>query len=309
MYPADAEARLLALVEVLRRTTQHFKERGIPSARLDAELLLAAVLGLERVGLYLNFDRPLTDDELAALRPLVRRRAGREPLAWILGSRDFWKITLQTPPGVLVPRSDTEILVEAALALIPEDQERFVADVGSGTGAVGLSLAWARPLLKLYATDLSPEALAATRENAAALGVSDRVAVLKGPLLDPVPPRRPIDLVVSNPPYIPSAAFDALAPEIRDHEPRLALDGGTDGLDVYRRLIPAAARRAREAVLVEVGDGQADAVSELFRAAGLTDVRTHADLSGMARVVEGRVPKPSPTSQSPPKGSPSSPGP
>lgn len=277
---------------MLQRTTQHFKERGIPSARLDAELLLAHVLQLERVGLYINFDRPLTDDELAALRPLVRRRGSREPLAWILGSRDFWKISLKTPPGVLVPRGDTEVLVEAALAFLPEDQERFVADVGSGTGAVGLSLAWARPKIKLYATDLSPEALAVTKENARALGVEDRVAVLRGPLLEPIPPARPIDVVVSNPPYIPSADIERLAPEIRDHEPRLALDGGPDGLDVYRTLIPAAARRAREAVLVEVGDGQASAVAALFAAAGLVEVRTHADLSGTARVVEGRVLRP-----------------
>ena len=274
---------------MLQRTTQRFKERGIPSARLDAELLLAHVLHLDRVALYLNFDRPLTEDELAALRPLVRRRSAREPMAWILGSRDFWKIALRTPPGVLIPRGDTEILVEAALALLPEDEERFVADIGSGTGAVGLSLAWARPKLKLYATDLSPEALAATKENAAALGVADRVAVLRGSFLDPIPPHRPIDLVVSNPPYIPTATIDGLAPEIRDHEPRLALDGGPDGLDLYRKLVPAAARRARQAVLVEVGDGQAEAVAALFRAAGLQQVRTHNDLSGTERVVEGRV--------------------
>lgn len=274
---------------MLQRTTQHFKERGIPSARLDAELLLAAVLNLDRVALYLNFDRPLTDEELAALRPLVRRRGGREPMAWILGSRDFWKISLKTPARVLVPRGDTEILVEAALALLPEDEERFVADVGSGTGAVGLSLAWARPKLKLYATDLSPEALAATKENAAALGVSDRVAVLRGPLLEPIPPQRPLDIVVSNPPYIPSADIDALAPEIRDHEPRLALDGGLDGLEIYRKLVPAAARRAREALLVEVGDGQAEAVAALFQEAGFVAIQTHKDLSGTERVVEGRI--------------------
>lgn len=279
---------MIALVDVLQRTSRFFQERGVPSARLDAELILASVLKLDRVGLYLQHDRPLTDAELEALRPLVRRRGAREPMAWILGSKGFWKIELHSPPGVLVPRPDTEALVEAALTQLPEDEERFVADVGSGTGAVGLSLAWARPKVKLYATDLSPEALAATRENASRLGLTDRVAVLRGPLLEPIPAKRPVDLVVSNPPYIPSAQIETLAPEIRDHEPRLALDGGPDGLDVYRRLIPAAAARARVAVLLEVGDGQAQAVAALLEAAGLSEVRTWKDLSGTERVVGGR---------------------
>lgn len=279
---------MIALVDVLTRTSRFFQERGVPSARLDAELILCFVLGLDRVGLYLQHDRPLTEAELEALRPLVRRRGAREPLAWVLGTRGFWKIELHTPPGVLVPRGDTETLVEAALGWLPEEEERFVADVGSGTGAVGLSILTARPKAKLYATDLSPEALAATKENALRLGLGERVGVLRGPLLEPVPPRRPIDLVVSNPPYIPSAEIDGLAPEIRDHEPRLALDGGPDGLDVYRALIPAAAARAREGVLVEVGDGQAAAVAALMEAAGLREVRTWRDLSGTERVVGGR---------------------
>lgn len=279
---------MVPLVEILQRTQRFFQERGIPSARLDAELLLAHVLGLDRVGLYLQFDRPLTTEELDRLRPLVRRRGAREPMAWILGNKGFWKIELATPPGVLVPRPDTEALVEAALSWLPEDQEAFVADVGSGTGAVGLAIAVARPKVKLYATDLSAEAIAATRENAQRLGLAERVAVLRGALLDPIPPKRPIDLVVSNPPYIPTRDIEDLAPEIREHEPRLALDGGPDGLDVYRKLVPAAASRARLAVLVEVGDGQASAVSELMRQAGLTEVRTWPDLSGAERVVGGR---------------------
>lgn len=279
---------MIALVDVLQRTSKFFQERGIPSARLDAELILASVLKLDRVGIYLQHDRPLTDAELEQLRPLVRRRGAREPMAWILGNKGFWKLELHSPPGVLVPRGDTEALVEAALGWLPEDEERFVVDVGSGTGAVGLSLAHARPKLKLYATDLSPDAIAATKENATRLGLLDRVAVLRGPLLEPVPARRPIDLVVSNPPYIPSAQIETLAPEIRDHEPRLALDGGPDGLDVYRELIPAAAARARVGVLVEVGDGQASDVAALMTAAGLVDVQTWKDLSGAERVVGGR---------------------
>lgn len=280
---------MIALVDVLQRTTRYFQERGVPSARLDAELVLAHVLHLDRVALYLQFDRPLTEDELETLRPLVRRRGAREPMAWILGVKGFYKHDLYSPPGVLVPRPDTEALVEAALAHLPEDEALFLADVGTGTGAVGLSLLAARPLLKLFATDLSPEALAATKENAKRMGLSERAAVLRGSLLQPIPPGRTIDVVVSNPPYIPTAQLAELSPEIREHEPRLALDGGPDGLDVYRALVPAAAARARRAVLVEVGDGQAEAVSALFQAAGLTDIKTTADLTGTARVVEGRV--------------------
>jgi release factor glutamine methyltransferase len=212
----------------------------------------------------------------------------REPLAWILGSKGFWKVELYSPPGVLVPRPDTETLVEAALSWLPEGEERFVADVGSGTGAVGLSILVARPKAKLYATDLSPEAIAATRENASRLGLIERVGVLRGPLLSPIPAGRPIDLVVSNPPYIPSAQIATLAPEIREHEPRLALDGGPDGLDVYRALIPVGAARARVGVLVEVGDGQAAEVGALMQAAGLREVQTWRDLSGIERVVGAR---------------------
>ena len=165
----------------------------------------------------------------------------------------------------------------------------FLVDVGCGSGAIGLSLALDRPKLKVFATDLSTEALTCTRDNAAALKVSDRVAVLRGSLLEPVPAERDVDIVVSNPPYIPSAEIDTLKPEVRDHEPRLALDGGDDGLDIYRELVPAAAGRARRAVLVEVGAGQAEAVAEMFTEAGLIEVTRHKDLAGIERVVSGRV--------------------
>lgn len=277
------------LLDVLRSTEGWLKERGVDTPRLDAELLLCHVLQKERLGLYLAFDQPLSQAELDTLRPLVARRGRREPLAWVLGSRGFYESDFAVGPGVLVPRPDTEALVIAALALLPEAATSFVADIGCGSGAIGLSIAAARPAVRVYAVDLSDDAIACTRTNVAALGLAERVAVLRGDLLDPIPPNRPIDLVVSNPPYIPSADIDALQPEVSRHEPRLALDGGPDGLDVYRRLIPAAARRARMAVLVEVGAGQAADVALLFQAAGLVDVRLHKDLGGHERVVEGRV--------------------
>jgi release factor glutamine methyltransferase len=280
------------LVDILGRTTEFLQSRGVGTPRLDAELLLGHVLGLERMQLYLQFDRPVIEAELAALRPLVRRRGQREPLAWITGERGFHDLDLHVHPGVLVPRPDTETLVEAALERIgdPGEEAVYVADVGCGSGAVGLAIAAARPTVRVYATDLSPEALANTKANVARLGLTDRVAVLRGDLLDPIPAQRPVDWVVSNPPYIPSGDIDALMPEVSRHEPRLALDGGADGLDVIRRLDEVAWRRARRGLLVELGQGQADAVADLLRDRGWLDVRSWADLAGIARVVGGVKP-------------------
>ena len=278
---------MTTVVDVLKKTEAFFRARGIPSPRLDAELIVGHHLGLERVALYLQFDRPLSESELRPMRADVQRRADREPVAWILGTKGFWTLDLHSHKDVLVPRPDTETLVTAALDLVPEDGPCFIADVGCGTGAVGLAILSERPQAKLFATDISDAALHCTKANVEALGINDRVAVLKGSLLEPVPESRPIDIVVSNPPYIPTAEIDGLSPEIAKHEPRLALDGGTDGLDVYRQLIPQAASRARTAVLVEHGDGQHDAIAELMRNAGLHDISEHKDLTGTVRVVAG----------------------
>lgn len=274
------------LVEVLTRTSDWFRQRGIPSPRMEAELLLAHLLGIDRVKVYLNFDRPMSDTELDTLRELVRRRGNREPLAWVMGVKEFYGRPFTVGPGVLVPRPDTETLVEVMLPHLDGDPV-YVVDVGSGTGCIGLTLALERPGVRLYAVDLAEAALAATRQNVERHGLKDRVAVLRGDLLSAVPAQRPVDWVVSNPPYIPSADLASLQPEVRDHEPRLALDGGADGLDPYRRLIPEAARRARCGVALEVGAGQAPAVSALIAAENL-QVSVHRDLGGVERVVLGQ---------------------
>ena len=179
--------------------------------------------------------------------------------------------------------------MNAALEWIPEtDSDVSIADVCCGTGVVGLAIAFARPNLKVWSIDKSPEALTNTRENRDKLGLNERVAVLSSNLLERIPPERPLHWVVSNPPYIPSGDIPGLMPEVSTHEPRLALDGGKDGLDVYRALIPAAARRASRGVLVEIGVHQAPAVSDLFRSAGLVDITTWQDLNGIIRVVGGK---------------------
>ena len=266
------------LVNILTKSEGYFRKRGIPSPRLEAE----------RLQIYLDHDRPMSEEELERVRALVARRGKREPLSWILGSRDFHAITLRTRPNVLDPRPDTETLVEAALEKIPEDHALcYVADIGCGTGAVGLAIAAARPQVRVYAVDISDDAIAATRENVHALKLSDRVAVLKGDLLEPIPKDRPIDWVVSNPPYIPSKVIDTLEPEVARWEPRLALDGGTDGMSVYARLIPMATQRIRRGMLLEVGHDQAARVADLLRRAGLTNIESWKDLAGLHRVMGG----------------------
>lgn len=279
---------MLTILEVLTRTTDFFASRGIPSARLDAELILSERLNLTRVELYLQFEQPLSETELNPIRDWVRRRAKREPLAWILGHQDFYAHRFIVTPGVLVPRPDTETLVISALSHLPEDAPSVLVDVGCGTGCVGLSLIKERPQARLFALDLSPEARACTAQNADALGVADRVTILDSDLLSGLPDDLDVDVIVSNPPYIAGPEFADLQPEVRDFEPRLALDGGADGLDVYGRLIPAALSRARRAVLVEIGYTQGDAVREIFDGAGAQDVVVRDDLSGNPRVVEGR---------------------
>lgn len=287
---------MITVGEYLERTARWLRERGAPTPKVDADNLLSHLLGIERLQLYLMYDRPLTDDELAALRPLVRRRGQREPLAWITGHKGFHALDLLIQPGVLVPRPDTEVLVEAALEWIDadrgEDDETpvYVADMGSGSGAVGLALAHAREVIRVYATDVADAALAVTKANVDKLDLGRRVAVLRGPWLDPIPANRRIDWVVSNPPYIPTRVIDTLQPEVSTFEPREALDGGRDGLVAYHELVPRVRARARKGLLVEVGHDQAEAVSALLTRHGFEEVRTWQDYGGHERVVAGRIP-------------------
>jgi len=275
------------VLKLLRWTADYFAGRGVDAPRLDAELLLAETLGLDRVGLYVNFERPLQADELAAFRERVRRRAVREPLAYILGRAEFWSLSLLVTPAVLIPRPETELLVEQALPRLG-DGPRQVLDIGTGSGALAIALAHERPECSVTAIDRSTAALAVAADNCRINGVADRIVLADGDLAA-LPPG-PFDLIVANPPYIPSGELAALMPEVRDYEPRLALDGGADGLAAYRAITAQAAGVLAPGgwLLMEVGFDQAAAVRALCAAAGLAELFVARDLAGIERVVGGR---------------------
>ncbi len=298
----------MTVLEVIRRSTEYLTRHGVESPRLQVELLLAHVLRLPRLNLYLQFDRVLGPSELEPLRDLVRRRGAREPLQHLTGTAPFLDHVLQVGPAVLIPRPETETLAARAVELgrgIPGGRPR-VLDLGTGSGCLALALAAGLPGADVHAVDLSPEALEVARGNAVRTGLADRVrfglgdgfAALAG--IWPAP-EAVFDLVVSNPPYIPTAEIATLAPEVRDHDPRMALDGGVDGLDFYRRLAVEAAAWVGPGgwMLLEFGDGQGPAVAGLMAGAGWVDGVLEKDLSGRERVIIVRRPPASPRPQSP----------
>jgi len=280
-------AETWTVLKVLQWTAGYLREKGIEESRLDAELLLSDALGLDRVGLYLNYDRPLTAAELDLFRKGVSRRAKREPLQYILGRVEFWSLPFVVTPAVLIPRPDTEILVEEALKRA--NAEAAILDVGTGSGAIAVALAHELPEAAVEGVDISPEALEVASKNARRNGVDGRVRFRKADLGSL--PEGPFDLIVSNPPYIPGGELAALMPEVRDFEPRLALDGGGDGLDCFRLLARQGPSRLRSGgwLLLETGVGQASAVQELLIEAGLLDVFSRNDYAGIPRVVGGKA--------------------
>jgi release factor glutamine methyltransferase len=254
---------------------------GSDTPRLDAELLLGHALGVDRAALAMAPEREVAGPAVRAFQELVRRRAaGREPVAYLLGRRGFRRLELEVDARVLVPRPETELLVEAALGLPPGAR---VVDVGTGSGAVALALKDERPDLDVLATDVSDDALAVARANARGLRLD--VAFRRADLLDGV---GPVDAVVCNPPYVADGERAVLPPEVGRHEPAVALFGGPDGLDVVRRLVRQAGASAAALLALEVGQGQAPAVSALARAAGFAEVEARRDLAGIERVVVGR---------------------
>lgn len=273
---------------ILDWTIPHLKVHGSESPRLDAEILLAHARGCPRIQLYTNFDEPLTDAQRATMRDLVKRRAAAEPVAYLVGHREFFGLDFLVTKDVLIPRPDTETLIVEAIELLKPQTAPRVLDVGTGSGCIAVSLAMNCPKAEVTAIDLSEPALAIARQNAEKHAVSSRIRFLHGDLLAPLSADEQFDLIASNPPYIPSAEIETLDADVRLHEPRSALDGGQNGLDVIRRLVTAARQHLvpQGKLLIEISGEQADAVTQLLAANGhYDDIAVLKDLAKQPRVV------------------------
>ncbi|MDO8519518.1 MAG: peptide chain release factor N(5)-glutamine methyltransferase [Deltaproteobacteria bacterium] len=297
------------LLSLLNWTTEFFTKKEIPTARLDAEVLLAHLLKIERIQLYVQFERVMSEEELAAFKKLILRRAEGEPVSYIRGVKEFWSLPFKVGPGVLVPRPDTEVLLETVLGKIPPhppfskggvmeealyfpplkkggrgDLQLTVLDIGTGTGNIAIALAKTFPNAQITAIDLSEEALAYARDNAKTHQAD--IQFLRMDFLKEIPEGK-FDLVVSNPPYIASAVIETLGPAVKNYEPRAALDGGPTGLDFYRRIGETAIVFLKEDGLlaVEMGEDQEGSVKGIFERAGLKKIEVRKDYAGLPRVV------------------------
>ena len=313
--PEDAAAWTLG--KLIEWTRGFFEKKGIPQPRLEAEILLAHVLGLGRIDLYLKYDQPVGEAERAAYRDLVRRRAGGEPTRYLVGGCEFMSLALKVTPACLIPRPETELLVEEVLRLAGVRRQMPAAmaapaagaaaaagpatppaplsaiDLCTGCGCVAVSLAAYLPHGRITATDISPEALAVARTNAEAHGVADRMTLLEGDLYEPLDAAdvQPADFLAANPPYVAQAEWESLAPEIRLHEPRAALVAGPAGTEIIGRILKGAPAYLKPggALLVEIGDKQGAAVAQQAAGVrGLADVNIVKDYAGLDRILLAR---------------------
>jgi release factor glutamine methyltransferase len=278
-------------LELIQRSTDFLMRKGVDSPRLQVELLLGHVLRMPRLQLYLQYDRELTPSEMDPLRELVRRRGDREPIQHLTGSTSFCGWEIEVTPAVLVPRPETERLAEIAVDLIGANGEgSHCLDFGTGSGCLAVAIAAQCPTLQVDAVDVSAAAVAVARRNLARHGLSGRVTVYEGDGFSPLPAERRYGLIVSNPPYIPTGDIPGLEPEVRNFDPRGALDGGEDGLKYYRRLAMEASGRLENGgrLALELGDGQEMAVSEIFRGHNWIVERVERDYNGTPRVWVGR---------------------
>jgi len=283
----------MTVIEVIQRSTEFLARKGVDSPRLQVELLLAHRLATPRLNLYLQFDRVLTEPELTDVREAVRRRGQREPLQHIVGTTGFFGLELNSDPRALIPRPETERLVECVLAWLADRAESALSalDFGTGGGCIAVALAAQRPNLTVHALDCSAAAIELARENARRHGLLERICLRQGDGFAALPEELQFDLIVSNPPYIPTAEIGALAPEVSAHDPRVALDGGRDGLDCYRRIAGEAPARlaASGRLFLELGDGQATAVTQLLRAHNWVVESVENDYSSRPRVLRARL--------------------
>ena len=313
----------VTVLEVIQRSTEFLAKKGVDSPRLQTELLLAHLLGLPRMQLYLNFERTLATAELASFREFIKRRAQREPIQYIAGSTSFCGLEIRVSREALIPRPETELLAERGWTFLNQlaksNESQFlkeappsqppqsqpakapplqVLDFGTGSGCLAITLAVKCPSAQIYAIDSSAGALALARENATYHGINDRIGFFQGDGFAALPAGQRVDLIIANPPYIPSGELSTLQPEVRDYEPRRALDGGPDGLDYYRRLSLEAPAflTSRGKIMLEIGDGQSEPVRSVFEEQKWIVEAIIADYTQRPRIViayrAGSSPKP-----------------
>lgn len=285
--------RTWTIIDVIRWTTNYFQEKAIDSPRATAEILLARVLKLERIQLYLKYDKPLHSGELAEYRNGIKRRVAGEPLQYITGVQEFWSHTFRITPAVLIPRPETELLVEEGLKLMGDAPRARALEIGVGAGAIALSLASEIPDLLIIATDVSTEALSIAKINRGRMKLSDRVLLFACDLFSALSEDAKFNLIISNPPYVSEKEYQELPREIKEHEPAYALLGGVDGLDIIKVILKEAVKRLqpRGYVLLEIGSSQGKAALEFARDLGLyQDIAILRDYAGRERVFKGRTP-------------------
>jgi release factor glutamine methyltransferase len=287
----------MTILEVLNWSTNYLEDHQIENPRLNAELLLARSLNLSREGLYMRLHDQVEERDRKVFEKLIQRRISGEPLQYILEHQEFWSLDVKVDPRVLIPRPETEVLVEQSLLILSESSIRRISsvlEIGTGSGAIVIALAKELKNIFLVATDISTEALVLAAENARSAGVLHRIHFVNGDLFGPLHSLiggAPFDLILSNPPYITRGKIDTLAKEVKDHEPRIAMDGGEDGLAFYRRIIPEAHFYLREGgwLLLEVALGQSGIVSGMIEEGGnFLKPESIPDLSGIGRVVKAQ---------------------
>ena len=292
---SDRAEKTWTVLTMLEWITGYLEKQGVERARYESEVLLSYALGMQRIMLYANFEQPLKRAELDAIRPMVKRRGKHEPMAYISGSRGFWTIDLKTDARALIPRPETEVLVERALELLKPMAAARVLDVGTGSGAIALAIAHDAPQAELAATDLSAEALTLARENATALGLTERVAFFQGDLLAGLPGAwlREVDLLVSNPPYVSREEEGLVERGVKAFEPEMALFAEDQGLGLIKRLVPEAFSALKPGgwLLCEIGYAQGSATCALLEAHGFEQIELLKDLARKDRVVLGQRPR------------------
>jgi release factor glutamine methyltransferase len=289
--PSSPQPETWTSRRVLTWASRHFEQKGVDAPRLTAEMLLAHVLSCDRIRLYVELDRPLDRSELAAMRSFIERRLAREPTQYLTGRQHFYGRAFAVDPRVLIPRPETELVVEAVLRTIPKEEPSRLLDLCTGSGCIAVTLAAERPQAAVWATDLSSSACEVARRNAESLGVGQRVTILEGDLFAPLATAAPFDAIATNPPYVPRPQIPGLSAEVR-REPAMALDGGEDGLSVVRAILGSARSHLRPGgwLAMEIAEDQGPRVRDLFAAAGFEDIGVEKDLARHDRLVVGRAP-------------------